>query len=484
MLSFLPDAEPNTPEVVTDLTNMVPTLRGYEGAPSMVPTGDAALAAEATGAAALLRLDGSVKVFAGTDDALYEASGSVWTDQSRVGGYTANNTKWRFAQFGDVSLAINKATVLQAANGGAFANVANSPKADVIETVGGQVMLANTDDGSTGLSTAYGDQAHRVWWSAAFDHTDWEPDVSTLAGSALLVATPGAVTGLRRLGNEIAAYKANSLYLGRFVGSPDVWRFDLISSDVGAVSHESVINIGYAHLFIGSRDIYAFDRATPVPISDGIREWFFERLNAAAAGEIKGLHDQSKSRVYWFYPSGASSTCNAALIYDYKTKRWGAADYAVQCAFTYATPGLTYDEFGTLAATYDDLPDIPYDSPLFSGGNPVPGVIDSTNTAMTLTGSSEACSLTTGFAGDPERWSLLRRIRPMYRTGKKPTTASATPSYVDSRGDTFTMSAASSDNNDRFDVLQSGRWHKVRYDWTGPVEFLDQQLDLVPQGYE
>jgi uncharacterized protein YfiM (DUF2279 family) len=49
--SFSPDIDPTTPGVITDCENLIPTLRGYAGAPSGVSVGMSALAAAALGAA-------------------------------------------------------------------------------------------------------------------------------------------------------------------------------------------------------------------------------------------------------------------------------------------------------------------------------------------------------------------------------------------------------------------------------------------------
>ena len=67
-----------------------------------------ALAAACNGAASLARLDGNTRFIAGMQDALYEGSGGSWTDVSAT-TYAIGDAKWRFAQFGNTSLAIFKA---------------------------------------------------------------------------------------------------------------------------------------------------------------------------------------------------------------------------------------------------------------------------------------------------------------------------------------------------------------------------------------
>lgn len=59
--AFAPDLDPTTPGIITDATNMVPTLRGYAGGPSGIDVGMSALAAAALSAALLVKLYAACK---------------------------------------------------------------------------------------------------------------------------------------------------------------------------------------------------------------------------------------------------------------------------------------------------------------------------------------------------------------------------------------------------------------------------------------
>src|SRR5574340_1039360 len=148
--SFSPDLDPTTPGIITDCTNLIPTLRGYKGGPSGVDVGMDALAAAALTAAVMTKLDGSNRLIAGTTTKLYEKSGTAWTDVSRVSAYNATTTyPWRFAQFGDTSLAVNKGDVIQYSSSGAFADL-TAPKAAVMCVSSGFVMIGNTNEATYG----------------------------------------------------------------------------------------------------------------------------------------------------------------------------------------------------------------------------------------------------------------------------------------------------------------------------------------------
>lgn len=482
MLSFLPDAPESTPDILTDV-DAIPTLRGYSGPPANLTAGYAALAAACIGAALMFRLDGTTRLLAGTQSKLYEGSGTSWTDVSRVGSYTTGDTKWRFAQSGNTSLAISKAVQLQSSTSGAFANVANAPKAALMETVGDFVLLANCDDTGTGLATGYGDQPNRWWCSQIYLPTaTWAPSVSTQATSGLLVASPGACTGLKRLGAQAVIYKARSMYLGTYVGAPEVFQWQLIPGEIGVANNEAVVSIGAAHLFVGFEDIYSFDGSRPTPIGAGIKEFFFADLNKSYAYRIEGIHDFQNQCVWWFYPSGASTTLNAAIIYNYRTQRWGRTSRSIECPLTSVASAVTYDGLATLFASYDLLPAISYDSPFWQSGAPILSVIDTTHTLNTLTGTAATWYITTGYIGDDAKVLTCTRVRPRY--GSKPMTASMTAYSSMALGDVPTTGSTSDINGNRYDLIQSARWHQFNLTMTGDGEIQAVLPEMVEAGYE
>lgn len=482
MLKFLPDASDIEPENL-QLVSAIPTLRGYASPPSGMSLGIDALAATPQGGALLLKLDGSSRTIVGTATKLYEAQSTSWTDRSRGGNYSIGSGRWRLAQFGNTTLAINLSTVLQSSTTGAFADVANAPKAALMEAAAGFVMLANCDDTGSGLSTAFGAQEHRWWCSQIFNPTGtWAPSVSTQATTGLLVETPGAITALRRLLNDVCAYKSRSIYVGRYVGSPVVWQWSCVSNDIGCASQEAVVNAGTAHYFVGDDDVYTFDGSRPVPIGAGIKEWFFGRLNRSYASNIRALHDRINSLIYWYYPSGTDGSLTSCIVYHYETRRWGHFDLAVQDVLEAITSTVTYDSLGTLFATYDDLPNISYDAPFWNAATPVLSYFDSSKVLQSLSGTAASASLRTGWYGDEDTVSVVTRVKPRYRI--KPSSATCTRRCVMQLGDTVDVGTAATEHDGRFDVLQAARYHQFDLAFTGRMEIEAVVPKMVAQGAE
>lgn len=479
---FLPDADEHAEGVITDCTMMLPSLKGYKGAPSIILE-TPALAAICRGAAYSVLLDGTTRLFAGTQTKLYEYLSGAWSDASRTNPPSAANdytgsadSAWRFAQFGNVTIAVNKVDATQKSiTSGIFSDLAGAPKAALIDVIDGFVMVANYNDGT--------DTTDGIFWSAYLDYTDWTPSVATQCGNLRKYDTPGEFRALHKLGKYAVAYKEQSMYLGVNNGAPILWGFELVSAEIGAVSQEAVVSIETAHLFISASDIYIFDGSRPRSIGDGIREWFFADLSADFSYKIRGVHDKLNGLVYWYYPSVASTgNLDSCIVFNYKTQKWGRANRSIEVCLEYLTGAMTYASLEAEYPTYNLIPDVSYGSPFWTATTPNMAVFDTTHTLGTLTGASVSSSLTTGAVGDDTMMTLTQRVQPRFTND--PTSGSMTNYYRMTDGAAFTTDATITMSSARFDVLREARWHKFKTDYTGDVEVVGHTYKYVVGGEE
>ncbi|HET8730482.1 MAG TPA: hypothetical protein VFM34_05165 [Moraxellaceae bacterium] len=475
LIGFGPDLDPTTPGVMTDCSNIIPVPKGFAAAPSASSAGLTALAAACKGFAVVRKLDDTNRLIAGTQTKLYERNGTGWSDVSS-GVYTGSaESRWRFCQFGDVTIATNRADAPQSSSSGAFAALGGTPpKASICETVAGFVMLFDVNDATFG----YGDSPDRWWCSGLYNQATWSPSTATQAATGRLFDTPGKILAGRRLGSGIVAYKEKSMYLGVYQGPPFVWGWQLVSSEIGCASQEACVNIENAHLFASYDGFYAFDGTQPQPIDEPVRKWYQDNLNLSYKHRVTALHDRARSLVIWYFPSTASSNGDPdkAVVYNYKTGRWGRADLSIEAAAEYVSAQITYDGLGSLYSTYNDLPDISYDSPFWTAATFLPAVVNTSHQVMALNGAPAASSLTTGDMGDDNILSFLSRIRPRFLT--TPTTGSLTSYSREYMGATLTTRKTATMRIGRFDFMQSARWHRVKLDFTGPMEIAGIDWDM------
>lgn len=475
LAGFAPDADATAPGVITDCTDFIPYTNGMEGAPSAVtPSGTPALGAACLGAGVVTDLSGNRRIISGTTANLYELTGGSWVDRTRGTTYTGGaDTRWSITQFGNATLASNKSDTIQRSSSGAFADIASAPKAEIIFSVGAFVMALNVNDGA--------DKPDGWACCAAYDETSWSPSITTQAANGRLVATAGALTAGMRLGEYAVAYKEKSIYLGQYVGAPSVWNWIQVpGGEAGCVGKEALCDIGGAHFFVGQDNFWIFDGTRPMPIADNVlRQWFYDNSNPGYRYRIKCVFDRQNNRVWVFYPGNGSTTCNQALVYHLISKKWGRVTRSMEAALNYIAPGVTIDTLSSVASTIDTLPDISYDSQYWLSGGQALSLFNTSHQLQMMTGASASSSFTTGDAGDDDSVMLLKQLRLRFAAGYAPTSASVQAYSKMTSGGSLTTGSSGTMNDGKFDILKAARWHRARFDFTGPVRVT--QIDAKMQ---
>lgn len=476
IIGFAPDAELTTPGVLADCTNLVPVLTGMAGGPSAVtPAGVPALAAACQGAAVVTKLDGTRRIIAGAQTAIYELLSGSWTDQSAVGGYAGGSTsRWSITQFGDATIMANRADDMQASTSGAFADIPGAPKAEIVFSVRDQVMALNTNDGA--------EKPDGWHCSAVFDHTSWTPSTTTQANRGRLVSTPGPLTAGARLGEYAVAYKARSMFLGQYVGAPVVWDWTQVSGgDAGCVGKKAICDVDGVHFFVGEDNFWLFDGTRPIPLADGaLRDWWQANSNPSFRFLIECVYNRATNQVWIFYPSAGSQVLDHTLVYHVKSKRWGRANRTIQASLEYVSPAATIDGLTAYASTIDTLPDVGLDSQFWLSGGRALSVFNGSNQLVSLSGDSDASSLETGDAGDDDQVVLLQQLRLRYAVA--PTSATVQTLHKMNSGEAYSAGVSGDMNDGKFDTLKAARWHRAQVSFVGPVTVTHMKPTIKAQG--
>lgn len=338
-----------------------------------------------------------------------------------------------------------------------------APKAKIVVSASSNFVIAfNTND------PVYGQSPDRWWCCAQSDQTNWNPSVTTSANTGRLVAVEGAIQAAKTLGDYVVVYKQRAVFVGVFAGAPVVWQFNLIpGGECGAVGPEAVCDIGGAHFVVGNDNFWIFDGTRPQPIGTGvIRQTFLNSSSPLYRYRTKAIFDKQNNLVHVNYPSNVSTgACDATLVYHVAAKKWGRNDVVAEAPLNFIAPGVTIDGLNAYAATIDTLPNIPLDSQYWLSGGQTPAYFNGSHQLVSLTGACGASSITTGDMGDDDTLSVLDQFRMRYVIS--PTTATATGLAKMNEGDAFYAGATNAINDGKFDMRQSGRFHRVRIDMTG-----------------
>lgn len=427
---------------------------------------------------------------AGAESGYYTSTGASFTLTATAGtagtppatsfqAYTGGtDTRWSYCQFGDTTIAANLSDTIQSSSTGVFSDIATAPKAKIVVSATNNFVIAfNTID------TTYGVSPDRWWCCAQNDQTSWTPKVSTSANTGRLVAVEGAIQAALPLGNYVIAYKARGIFLGSYVGAPSVWDWMLVpGGEAGAVGQDAVCDIGGAHFIVGNDNFWLFDGTRPIPLGVGVvRQWFLKNSNPAYRYRTKATYDRQTSLVSVYYPSLTSSgACDSRLVFHVGTKMWGRADAVTQAPLNFIAPGVTINSLDALYPTINAIPNIPFGSQYWASGGQAAAYFNASNALVSLTGASANSSFTTGDLGDDDGVGMVDRLR--VRFTSKPATATATGYFKFAEGDDLQQGAMSPFADGKFDLRQSGRFHRFRVDMTGDVKVTGYAVKLLPAG--
>ncbi|MDE2098897.1 MAG: hypothetical protein KGL39_16710 [Patescibacteria group bacterium] len=371
------------------------------------------------------------------------------------------------------------ADTIQRSNGsGAFADIATAPKAKIIFSVGAFVMALNTSDGT------YGTSPDRWWCCASYDETSWTPSVSTLATTGRLVSTPGQITAGGRLGEYAVAYKEKAIYIGQFVGAPTVWDWtQVIGGEAGCIGQDAWCDIGGAHFVVGQDNFWIFDGSRPQPISQGIvRQWFYENSSPSYRYRTQCVFDKQNNVVWTFFCSTSATTPDKAIVYHVINKKWGLVNITIEAVLNYISAGVTIDGLSSISSTIDGLSAYSFDSQFWLSGGRALSAFNTSHQLQLLTGVSSTSGFTTGDAGDDSVSSLLSRIRLRFAQGYKPSSATVSTFTKATLGDTPTLMDTGSLTDGKFDVLQSARFHRASFSFTGDCRVQGYGAALAVEG--
>ena len=353
---FAPDMDPSwavNPGVLVDVQNMVPTTRGtlanyvctdkeriYENNGYTLGSSDYAVSARIMRA---LRTSPAplASFYIGTTLKIIEADGSgAMTNVTRASGgdYTAGD--WTWASFGADMIACawlpdadapNEVQMASGGPGSAFANLSNAPKAMLVVAQKNQLLVANVKDG--GATARDGWMCSGIGNDTSWTAVNGAANLATGANNGRLLDTNGPIQALHAMRDFVVAYKADSMYLGQYVGNPYGWSWRLISDKVGQYSPNGTAIVNGMHYFLHRSGVYVFDGNAPRNIGTGVVNKFLaSRMGSELDWRvpIRAAVDSRNSLIYWFFSTKEyrdyatnSNGAYVGLVYNYVSNRFG-----------------------------------------------------------------------------------------------------------------------------------------------------------------
>jgi hypothetical protein len=466
---WLPDLPDLDNPGCTVAQNVIPAGNSYQPFPTSGVYSNG-LDSECKGAVAAKDNDGNTLNFAATKTKLYKLLNGTFSDVSKPGGYlTAQDERWTFARFDNRVIASNFADPIQSLTfgGSAFADLsASAPKARHLTTARNFLIAGNTFDSVDGLVP------HRVRWSAYQDPTDWVVSPSTQADYNDLEPDNGWIQGITG-GEYCTIFQERAITRMSYVGSPVIWRFDIVESGRGTQSPGSIVKVGNLIFYLGSDGFYAFNGQSSTSISENkVSKYFVNDMDFTYTSSISATVDYNRQVIYWLYPGSGNvaGRGNKIIMFNYgtnSTKRWSyASDIDLEILFTSLSEGYTLDGLDAVSPILDDLP-FSLDSRAWTGDNFVLSAFNSDHRMINFDSNDDMTALleTAEKQLIPGSLAELSLIRPVI-SGNGTVTLNIGTRNLQSESVSYTSAIPPNSTGD-CDARANARFHRIRASISG-----------------
>lgn len=185
-----------------------------------------------------------------------------------------------------------------------------------------------------------GTYPNRVQWTDVNDPAYWDSDGASLADFQD-IEDGGDITGIT--GGEFGiVLLENAIVRMQFVGSPNIFNFDVIARGVGCIEGGSVTQYAGITYFLGADGFYACDGQQVIRIgAEKVNRYFFSNANIGDIDSISASIDPERNVVIWNYANVSGG--RSLIIYNYQTQKWSEAETDVDYLSTLSSTGASLD---------------------------------------------------------------------------------------------------------------------------------------------
>lgn len=331
---------------------------------------------------------GEFWIAAGRDDVwVYDGNEDPvigWSDISSAAGYTGvgidGEYDWTSCMLGTIPLLNNPgeypeywspqstSQVLQRLMfdvGTATDFATQGVKAKVIRSFKNYVFLLNLTEGATDLPTSYrwSHPADDNGLPATFDETK----VGYIAGKDSVGGDGGSLIDGRALRDTFMLYQESAITVLEESFDEFVFRERKLSSSIGVLNKDSIVEVKGIHYFISDGDIYRNDGNSVISILENRLK---DRFNSQAKGDYfsrsYAMVNVALKEIWFCIPEGSATHPDTAYVYNWFDQSWAiqkipgtvvSSDYGSQ-----VSPPDTFDSFEGTGVTFDDMTGVAFDS--------------------------------------------------------------------------------------------------------------------------
>jgi hypothetical protein len=459
---WLPDLPPNENPGAIEAKNCIPKATSYEQFKALAPFGSA-LGDIARGSFWLRSNSGAAFNFAADANTLYLFDGvDTWDDVSKPANlYSAD--AWDFVNFQNRVIATDGgASDVQYFDVGvssAFDDLPGGPpRCKVLGVVRDFVLMGNYEIGSEIESGG-------LAWSG-FNNTElWTPAQSTQSGRRRTRGDGGAVVRIVS-GTQGLVYREHGILLVRYVGPPNIFQVDDITSRHGTPAGRSVCWTKDLAFYLSTEGFYQLNRQSLELTAIGVNkvdQWFREHAAPGDIFNVQGSVDRLRNLVLWAFRSSTSSpTFDRLIVYNWATKRWAYAELETEWISEFVSIGYNLDTIGAVLGGDIDSASINVDSQAFAGGALALQGFNSAHRAGTFDGDPLVAEIDTSEQGPEGKRGYVNGVRPIIESTTSPTVSVAPVTRNRVQDNPMVGSFKAVNGIGQSDLRVNARYHRYR----------------------
>jgi hypothetical protein len=114
----------------------------------------------------------------------------------------------------------------------------------------------------------------------------------------------------------------DSLLRVSFVGGTRLWTYDTISDAISVLSKQAIIEYSNIFYWPGVDRFYAYSGVVQELPNEMNANFFFDNINVQYRQKVWALKVPRFGEIWWFFPFGTSTECDAAIIYNVNLGIW------------------------------------------------------------------------------------------------------------------------------------------------------------------
>lgn len=197
---------------------------------------------------------------------------------------------------------------------------------------------------AAGIKRGNDDLPHTVLWSSLTDPgavpASWDiNDLTKEAGEFPLAEDPSLIIDQMSLGDINVIYKEQSMWAMSASGDQQIFRFQRLPGDIGALARGCIVNTPLGHVVLTPGDVILHSGQGPKSLINAVlRRWLFNAIDSTNRLRSFVATNPSANEVWICFPELGEQACTLAAVWNWRDNTWAIRQL----------PGVTFGASGQM----------------------------------------------------------------------------------------------------------------------------------------